>query len=504
MAADIGFIAAVIGTATATAEDGTVRVLQAGDRIYADEVISTGTDGGVEIEFTDSSVMALGRDSQTVLDGNAYSAEGVAAVDSDVEALQQALLDGVDPTQEGEATAAGAGAESGNEGSSSVTVEYLAPEAVVTNGFDTTGIDLAFPEILDEIQDETIPDGRPSITIRPDSDVAYEFTVTNYDSLSGAWHHSSYGYYIKDADGNPTSGAIIWDDVHDTDAITETITGYTPDQIGFFIIPNGEGENFSTTNNIDHSTNHPNAPASHDGENDVIYDGMELSFKFVNSAGVEVPLGTAGAAWQAFTDGGVGLRGDHTNVIFDVAPLNEDGEAHVKNTSTTGSQNWEDVLFDPARDPNSQPYDYGDIHVDVVWTKVTATGDDFDVSFGVDGPAAVNSIDFTIEGVSTSTALTSNSNAIVFNFRDTNGDGSDDQLYGQANGQDVLTIDGILDSDDYDIQLFGPIDAINNTTGIEAASIQATVKVTDSDGDTALVSLNFNLNIVDLPVPDVI
>lgn len=48
-------------------------------------------------------------------------------------------------------TAAGADIQGqGNEGHSQVSVEYLAPEADVTSGFDTTGISVAFQEKVDE------------------------------------------------------------------------------------------------------------------------------------------------------------------------------------------------------------------------------------------------------------------------------------------------------------------------------------------------------------------
>ena len=157
MATQIGIITTLIGTATATAADGTIRNLKIGDQVFADEIISTGAGGAVEIEFADGSVMDLGRNSQAVLDSEAYDPsiiqDAAQSADSDIEALQQALLDGVDPTQIGEATAAGAGAGTeGNEGSEPVYVDYLAPEVTPDSGFDTTGIAVEFPVIEEELQ----------------------------------------------------------------------------------------------------------------------------------------------------------------------------------------------------------------------------------------------------------------------------------------------------------------------------------------------------------------
>ena len=138
MATEIGFIRALIGTATATAVDGSQRSLVVGDRVYADEIISTDSASAIEIEFADGSLMDLGRNSQAFLDTDIFDpAQSVAPItDSDITALQDALIDGKDPTQQGDATAAGPESE-GNEGTAAVVVEYLAPTVEVTSGFET-------------------------------------------------------------------------------------------------------------------------------------------------------------------------------------------------------------------------------------------------------------------------------------------------------------------------------------------------------------------------------
>ena len=176
MATEIGIIKTLIGTAVATAADGSQRNLQAGDRVYQDEIITTGAAGAVEVEFTDGSVMTLGRSSQIVLDTETFNpldvAEAPADAASEVDALQQALLEGADPTQIGEATAAGAGAGAGgNEGSDFVTVDYLAPEVTPTSGFDTTGITVEFDELEEEIpgpEEDDLPIVSVSVTVQID------------------------------------------------------------------------------------------------------------------------------------------------------------------------------------------------------------------------------------------------------------------------------------------------------------------------------------------------
>jgi large repetitive protein len=182
VATEIGIIKTLIGTAVATAADGSQRNLQAGDRVYQDEIITTGAAGAVEVEFTDGSVMTLGRSSQIVLDTETFNpldvAQAPADAASEVEALQQALLDGADPTQVGDATAAGAGTTAGgNEGTDFVTVDYLAPEVTPTSGFDTTGIAVEFPEIEEEVPGPE--EDLPTISVSVEVEVEIEIDPEN-------------------------------------------------------------------------------------------------------------------------------------------------------------------------------------------------------------------------------------------------------------------------------------------------------------------------------------
>ncbi|MDO7711271.1 MAG: retention module-containing protein, partial [Pseudomonadota bacterium] len=157
MASQIGIVKALIGTATATSADGSIRNLQVGDSVYADELVSTGKAGAIELEFADGSVMDLGRDTQAMLDNAVFNPEALAdtaaTAESDVDAIQAAILAGADPTQITEATAAGAGRQAdGNEGGQPVVVDYLAPQVTPDSGFDTTGIAVEFPFIEEELQ----------------------------------------------------------------------------------------------------------------------------------------------------------------------------------------------------------------------------------------------------------------------------------------------------------------------------------------------------------------
>ncbi len=188
MATQIGIIKALIGTVTATSADGVVRNLHVGDNVYADELVSTGTGGAVEIEFADGSVMDLGRDSQALLDNAVFNPDAIAetasTAESDVDAIQAAILAGVDPTQVTDATAAGAGTQAdGNEGHQPVVIDYLAPQVTPTSGFDTTGISVAFPEIIDELQAPIEEAPNVSVSVSVDVEIGDPIPGDEHDDV---------------------------------------------------------------------------------------------------------------------------------------------------------------------------------------------------------------------------------------------------------------------------------------------------------------------------------
>ena len=163
MATQIGVVKALIGNVTATATDGSTRTLQVGDNVYANELITTNIAAAIEIELNDGSVMDLGRSSQVMLDNAVFDPSATTTVASetddvpdDIAAIQAALLAGDDPTEVGDATAAGAGVVTGNEGHAPVFVDYLNPTVRPEAGFDTIGVfnEYDLPEediiILDE------------------------------------------------------------------------------------------------------------------------------------------------------------------------------------------------------------------------------------------------------------------------------------------------------------------------------------------------------------------
>ncbi|ARJ67778.1 hypothetical protein WV31_20015 [Magnetospirillum sp. ME-1] len=158
------------------------------------------------------------------------------------------------------------------------------------------------------------------------------FTVTNLDSTASAGYHNTYGYYVMDDNGNPTSGGVIWSDVHASPSASVTVNGVDPDRVGFFLIPDGGSQNPGLAN------------------------GAALTFS-KDSAG----------NWQASDSAGHVLNGAGTKVLFDKSALNSDRLVHSEDTSAvSGNQNWEDLNGGGDRD-------YNDVNMNVSWNAAAPT-----------------------------------------------------------------------------------------------------------------------------------
>ncbi|PIA74396.1 hemolysin-type calcium-binding protein [Ectopseudomonas toyotomiensis] len=179
---------------------------------------------------------------------------------------------------------------------------------------------------------------------------------------SDAGYQNSYGYYSRDADGNPSVGKVIWADVKAQVAgATFDLDGLDPSEIGFFIIPNGAA-------------------------NAALSNGAELTFEQ-----------DVDGNWQALL-GGVPLTGaGGANVLFDRAEFNPGG-SHLQDNAEPGNQNWEDLTDAPD-------YDYNDVNTNVTWgmpLQVDETylgtpdatvsrnfSSAFNAEYGADGPGSL-------------------------------------------------------------------------------------------------------------------
>ena len=186
MATLIGVVSQVIGEVYAVAGDGTRRPLSEGDRVFAGEQIVTGAAGAIAVAMENGQQLTLGRDSslnlneQMLADSSnqqAPTAETPPAAPSDgdltdVEKLQAAIEAGVDPTLEGEATAAGPGAGGAGGaggvggGHSFVLLGETGGALDPIIGFPTEGLNTG-PEFPDPepVAADGVPDSSPVIEI---------------------------------------------------------------------------------------------------------------------------------------------------------------------------------------------------------------------------------------------------------------------------------------------------------------------------------------------------
>ncbi|RRV29749.1 retention module-containing protein [Pseudomonas sp. o96-267] len=179
MATLIGVVSQVVGEVFAVASDGSRRPISEGDRVYAGEQLVTGVSGAVAVAMTNGQQLTLGRDSSITLDTQMIADRGESQAPvvetpptapsdddlTDVERLQAAIEAGDDPTQQGEATAAGPGAGAGGAGGvggghSFVMLSEVGGALDPVIGFPTAGLP-GGPEF---------PDALPIATADPEVD----------------------------------------------------------------------------------------------------------------------------------------------------------------------------------------------------------------------------------------------------------------------------------------------------------------------------------------------
>ncbi|MED5509645.1 MAG: retention module-containing protein, partial [Pseudomonadota bacterium] len=556
MATQIGGITAVVGRVTATAEDGSIRTLQAGDRVYANEVISTGPAGAIEIEFADGSVMDLGRDSQAMLDSAVFNPNATEFAESegddvpdDVAAIQQAILEGEDPTEAGEATAAGAGVEGGNEGHEAVFVNYLNPEVTPDAGFETIGVN----STVDDIEDEQLIDGVPTaglvtvlldeddLSFRSDEEIAQ--AINDFINGIEAEFLADTGFNLYDYPNagvgdegqpgddlpspNPTffSGTLNADygfngpgSISFNPVVSQPsglTSGGEPVQIwvsadGLTLIGYvaGEGE-FS-----------PETAFQQEGPEfsgaEIIFsaqiDPVTLNF----TAGIYGPLDHPDTVEEGAFEENLLINMAFTITDADgdaaqgIIQLNVDDDSPVIGEQTYPEEQGEYEEYS---------YDYQTAAVDEDDTSdgvdnTDSLGDDYSqpfmtlpINFGADGPAAENPVEISAEGIvdQFGNPLTSNGVEVQFNWN-----AATSTLEGTADGQPVINIH--VDVDDYGyatdsdvyVELLDNLDhpegANAEIPGIEDnLNITLNYTATDADGDQATGSFDLSID-DDMPI----
>ncbi|MFP3676411.1 retention module-containing protein [Pseudomonas sp. SIMBA_041] len=201
MATLIGIVSKVIGQVFVVASDGTRRAVIEHDHLFAGDQLVTGAEGAVAVHLQNGKELTLGRGSSMQMDphllanesphlGTSEAVTPSEAQLTDVEQLQKAIAAGADPTQTGEATAAGpsfTGAPSGAQGGghSFVMLEEVGGKVDPTIGFPTAGFG-GIPEFPEERHNADVQqnaDGTPAVIAPPPTPVNNPVTL---DGLSVA------------------------------------------------------------------------------------------------------------------------------------------------------------------------------------------------------------------------------------------------------------------------------------------------------------------------------
>ncbi|MBM6551976.1 retention module-containing protein, partial [Marinomonas ostreistagni] len=149
----VGFVSQLSGTVSVQSIDGQERVLSLGDPIYFGETVVAAAEGSATIGFTDgteifvSSLAAVEIDEQVFNFASVDNASDDTPQDidpadnaTDIAALQQAILEGQDPTLVQEAPAAGEEAAADGGAITAVDIERTDASATPEFGFDTQAV----------------------------------------------------------------------------------------------------------------------------------------------------------------------------------------------------------------------------------------------------------------------------------------------------------------------------------------------------------------------------
>lgn len=187
--------------------------------------------------------------------------------------------------------------------------------------------------IIDDDQPTAVADFN---SVSPEGSLDLIFTFVQPD----ATFNNSFGYYIKDSNGNPTVGAIIWAGSQDT-SIGTTFSipvGIDPNDVGYFLIPDGANVNPGLAN------------------------GDVITFQQVTNTD-PYPNYNNGLQWVGYDEGGnpiLGYDGQGTPpfpmILYDNADFNPLGLTLVQ-MDPDGTMRWEDSPL--GQDPAN--FDFNDL-----------------------------------------------------------------------------------------------------------------------------------------------
>ncbi|HHF3032673.1 TPA: retention module-containing protein [Vibrio diabolicus] len=459
---------AVKGEVLVLGLDGKARSIKAGDELISGEVIITENNASLDVQIHNelylvdaNCVACLPEPSfeqpetllQSPVNGQVTfdptAIEGANFDANDVAAIQQAILDGADPTAILEATAAGAGAE-GSANAGYVNVEYNNPEVLASTFFETSATRSGVEE-RDEADDL-------DVTIFADGGQSLQSSVTE-----GSISLSSYPQTISSS-VRVEAGDLALDTasfVPETSSLESLLTELNSD-----ITSAGQPVAFvyDEAQNAIIGTQEGNEVLRIEIEATSIGRDLELEVVTTISQGIDHVASVA--------DGQVSIVGDQINIAFDITGADIGGnsiQAPIDFTTTVIDGD------DPA--PQNVTFE----NVESSSTPITGTF----VDIGSDQLATVT---FNQEGLSQFDGLLSDNQATEAVLSE---DGSTITLSIAGSNETVLTISLNTDGT-YQFEQFKPLEQTNGEDTIE---LSLPTTIVDFDQDTA--SNTFTLTILD-------
>ena len=157
----IGYVADLVGDAQVRSVDGVIRVLSIGDQIHEGDILTTGVNTDIVLEFYNGQKLQLGENTEILLDESVFASLNAypdARADQLAE-LQSLIVEGVD-LAELEATAAGAANDAGDALHSASIYSRDGDEGIVETRGTPLGFDAGPANDL-PLLDDYKPHGRP-------------------------------------------------------------------------------------------------------------------------------------------------------------------------------------------------------------------------------------------------------------------------------------------------------------------------------------------------------
>ncbi|RCW21030.1 T1SS-143 domain-containing protein [Vibrio parahaemolyticus] len=459
---------AVKGEVLVLGLDGKARSIKAGDELISGEVIITENNASLDVQIHNelylvdaNCVACLPEPSfeqpetllQSPVNGQVTfdptAIEGANFDANDVAAIQQAILDGADPTAILEATAAGAGAE-GSANAGYVTVEYNNPEVLASTFFETSATRSGVEE-RDEADDL-------DVTIFADGGQSLQSSVTEGSiSLSSYPQTISSSVLVEAGDLALDTASFV----PETSSLESLLTELNSD-----ITSAGQPVAFvyDEAQNVIIGTQEGNEVLRIEIEATSLGRDLELEVVTTISQGIDHVASVA--------DGQVSISGDQINIAFDITGADIGGnsiQAPIDFTTTVIDGD------DPA--PQNVTFE----NVESSSTPITGTF----VDIGSDQLATVT---FNQEGLSQFDGLLSDNQATEAVLSE---DGSTITLSIAGSNETVLTISLNTDGT-YQFEQFKPLEQTNGEDTIE---LSLPTTIVDFDQDTA--SNTFTVTILD-------